>query len=294
MNTKSVAILMTCHNRQAKTLASLEGVFKQELSPGVEMQVYLVDDGSTDGTRQAVETAYPQVHLLPGDGNLFWNGGMRLAIAEAMNSDYDYYLWLNDDTLLNPQAIASLLSTCEGLVESGENPKAIIVGSTGDPETGALTYGGMVRNSWWHPLKFGLLEPGKNPKPCDTMNGNCVLVSRDVVQVVGNLDPAFEHSTGDFDYGLRARQQGFRIWVAPGYVGTCPRNPEGGIWKDPEMKIGDRLKKASQSKGLPLREWKVFSQRHAGLFWPIYWLLPYARLLLISILRRPFGGTRLS
>jgi hypothetical protein len=36
--------------------------------------------------------------VLGGDGSLFWNGGMRLAYADAMRSDFDYYLWLNGDT----------------------------------------------------------------------------------------------------------------------------------------------------------------------------------------------------
>ena len=280
METLRLAVLMTCHNRRAKTLDCLEALYKQELPLDVEIQVYLVDDGSTDGTGETVRAYYPAVKVLQGNGNLFWNGGMRLAFAEATKSDYDYYLWLNDDTLLYQNALKTLMTTSRLLINQGYH-QAIIIGSTQDPETGVFTYGGMVRKSRWHPLKFASLEPGEEAKPCLTMNGNCVLISREVVKAVGNLDAAFTHTTGDMDYGLRARQQGCSLWVTPGYVGTCKHNVIGSrAWDEPSLTLRERWYAVNQSKGLPILEWKMFAYRHAGLLWPIYWLLPYARLFL--------------
>jgi GT2 family glycosyltransferase len=86
MNSDRTAVLITCHNRKPKTLACLAALFNQELSPEVTIDVYLVDDGSTDGTAEAVHQAYPQVKILQGDGSLFWNRGMRKAFAEALIS----------------------------------------------------------------------------------------------------------------------------------------------------------------------------------------------------------------
>ncbi|MCL1467696.1 glycosyltransferase family 2 protein [Argonema galeatum] len=277
MKSNSIAVLMSCYNRKQKTLDCLADLFSQVLPDTVNLTVYLVDDGSTDGTSEAVEQAYPNVKILHGDGNLFWNGGMRWAFAEAMKSDCDYYLWLNDDTLLYPQALNTLLATERRLAEQG-HLRTIIVGSACDPETGKLTYGGMVQSSWWHPLKFQLVEPSEQPQPCHTFNGNCVLLPRSVVEIVGNLDEAFKHRVGDLDYGLRSLRQGCTIWVDPYYVGTCPRNIN--------QPLRLRLEKLAQPKGLPPQEWKIFSSRHAGLFWPIYWLLPYIRLRLLSALGR--------
>jgi GT2 family glycosyltransferase len=255
------------------------------------VDVYLVDDGSTDGTTAAVTESYPQVKILQGDGSLFWNGGTRKAFAEAINHDYDYYLWLNNDTFLYPNALSNLLETYRSLLKRGER-RAIIAGSTCDPKTKTLTYGGVVRRSRWRPLKFDLVEPGEQVKHCDTMNGNCVLIPREVVQVVGNLELAFTHYAGDWDYGLRAGKQGCTVWIAPGYVGTCSQNYQPGSEADLPVNLGDGLKKIGQPKGLPVREqvlhpigeWKVFAQRHGGLLWPIYWLIPYRRLLWNSLI----------
>lgn len=294
MNRNRLAALLTCYNRCSKTLASLTALFNQELPVEVTIDVYLVDDGSTDGTAAAVSQSYPQVKLLQGNGSLFWNGGMRKAFAEAINHDYDYYLWLNDDTTLYPNALSKLLETSHSLVEQGEQ-RAIVVGSTCDPDTGTLTYGGVVRRGRLRPLKFDLLTPGEQAKPCDTINGNCVLIPREVVQAVGNLDPAFTHYIGDWDYGLRAHKQGCTVWVAPGYMGTCSQNYQPGSEANSPVSAGEKLKKMGQPKGLnvqeqilyPLEEWKVFAQRHGGLLWPIYWLIPYRRLLWTSLLSSP-------
>ena len=277
MNLNKIAVLLTSHNRKLTTLNCLSALFAQTLPEGVEVCVYLVDDGSTDGTGDVVRQTYPQVKVLSGDGSLFWNGGMRLAFAEALKNNYDYYLWLNDDTILYPNALSLLLSQSYLLAEQGYS-RAILVGSTQESKNGKLSYGGLRRSSRFHPLQFRLIEPGDKATPCDTMNGNCVLIPRAVATTVGNLDPAFIHNLADYDYGLRARRQQCSIWLAPNYVGTCKSHlPD---WQKPGLTFQNRLQKVSQPKGLLLKEWKIFAQRNAGWLWPIFWLLPYRKLLL--------------
>jgi GT2 family glycosyltransferase len=97
-----IAILMTCFNRRDVTLLCLQKLFEQIDIEKVE--IYLVDDASSDGTQKAVRQNFPTVHLLGGNGRLFWNGGMRIAFAAAMERGFDAYLWLNDDSLLYPDA----------------------------------------------------------------------------------------------------------------------------------------------------------------------------------------------
>jgi GT2 family glycosyltransferase len=291
MSNPTIAALITCFNRKQTTLNCLAALIDRSVGTAVT-SIYLVDDGSTDGTAAAVRAAYPQVTLIQGDGNLFWNGGMRLAFAKALARDYDYYLWLNDDTLLYPDALSVLLQTADRVAAQGYD-RATIVGSTCDPDTGAFTYGGMVRDSWVRPLRVTQVQPDDTPKQCDTINGNCVLIPRAVARIVGNLDPAFTHYLGDIDYGLRAKQQGCTVWIAPGYLGTCSENVRPRNWRETVaatpwyrqwQQIGNpkgvTLSKVTLS---PIAEWKAFSQRHAGPFWPIYWLYPYTRLLLAPI-----------
>lgn len=274
-----IATLLTCHNRCKKTLACLDALFQCKLPEGCSLEVFLVDDGSTDDTDTAVRARYPQVSLIKGDGNLYWNGGMRLAFAAAMEKDFDYYLWLNDDTLLYPHAISMLLRT-EKLV----NVASLIVGSTQGELDGEVTYGGKVRVSKWHPLRYQLVIPTDTEIYCDTMNGNCVLIPRIIALTIGNLDEAFIHTIGDIDYGLRARMVGFRVVVMPGYAGSCNSNPIDNTFADARLSVRDRLARLNGKKGLPLQAWKIFTRRHCGGLWVVFWLLPYFKIILQSIL----------
>ena len=98
-----IAAVMAVHNRRALTLACLDSLRAQQL-PGATLDVFVLDDASTDGTAEAVTQHHPDVRLLRGDGHLYWNGGMRRALDQAMAGDYDYYLWMNDDTTLSTTA----------------------------------------------------------------------------------------------------------------------------------------------------------------------------------------------
>jgi GT2 family glycosyltransferase len=275
MNAPQIAVLMTCHNRRNTTLACLQALYEQD----VAFDVYLVDDGSSDGTSDAVSKYYPKVKILEGNGNLFWVGGMQLAFSEALKSSYDYYLWLNDDTLVEPKALINLLAIHHNLTKC-VHADSIIVGSTREAVTGKPTYGGAVRSKHWYSNKYEFVEPGQTPQECDTMYGNCVLIPHSVAEKVGNLDTAFIHTLGDLDYGLRARKLGCSVWAAPGYVGTCSKNSVCGSWADTNLPISERLKKVVQPKAYPPRAWTIFVKRHSGPFWYIYWLLPYVRAVI--------------
>ena len=284
-----IAVIATSFNRRRQTLAALGSVFAQELPEGHELEVFLVDDASTDGTGEAVRTQFPQVHLIRGTGSLFWCGGMRTAWSEAFKGDFDYYLWINDDIVLEADALYRLVGVAETLGTRGLQD-TIVVGSTYDLATGLHTYGGVVHSSRIHPLKFKLLAPSDTIESCHTMNGNCVLVTRATAQKLGGFSPAFTHSTGDYDYGLRARAAGCTIWLIPGYVGTCSRNSDRGTWLDRNLPLHKRWEQMRSPKGLVPREYREFVRQHGGPLWPIWWVLPYVRLIVSSLL--PTGGKR--
>jgi len=277
------AVLLTCHNRKETTLAALRRLFEQRLPKHGELTVFLVDDGSSDGTSEAIRKEFQQIRLLRGNGNLYWGGGMRCAFGEALKEDYDYYFWLNDDTYLDSDALARMVAAHEDLIAQNYDC-SIMVGSLRDPASGTLTYGGVVHRSRIHPLKYALLPPGSEPLSCDTMNGNAVLIPRSVANLVGNISSSFTHNMGDLDYGLRARKLGCSVWIAPGFVGTCSWNKVKDTYLDPVLPLSERLNKMFTTKGLPAREYYRYARAHAGVFWPFFGGLPYIRITLHSLL----------
>lgn len=267
-----IAVIMTCHNRRDTTLRCLRQLDSQALPHSCRIRTYLVDDGSTDGTAEAVAVEHPEVSVVPGTGNLYWTGGMLLADAAAMADDPDYLLWLNDDVELADGAIASLIDTARNLGD-----KSIVVGATVDPDSGAATYGGYRR--FGRPLDLQLVEPNGELQRVDTMNGNVVLVPRMVRERVGALDGRFQHNMSDMDYGFRAVRAGFDIVVAPETVGACRKNTSKGKWGDPTVPLQERIRAVRSFKGLPPGQWLRFTVRHTGWWWPRYFVSPYARAL---------------
>lgn len=280
-----IAPLLTCHNRRETTLRCLERLFACRLPAGVELDPILVDDGSTDGTADAVRRRFPHVHVVEGDGSLYWAGGTRLAMLTARERGADAHLWLNDDVALYPTALTDLIGTYREVCEGSAN-MAIVAGTMRDPETGALTYGGVRRASRWHPLKFELVPPGPGPREVRTVNGNLVLIPRAVVDAIGVLSEVYVHAIGDFAYGLEARRAGARVWICPGVQGECGRNDPEGTWEDPALPLRERLAKLRGHKGLPPRAYARLARLAGAKFWPAFVALPYARVLVTSLLYR--------
>ncbi len=287
-----IAVLMTCFNRRDTTLKALRALFAQRLPPDCSVDVFLTDDASTDGTGAAVREQFPQVHICQGTGSLFWNGALRLSWETALKSEgINFYLWLNDDTILNQDALLSLLTTYSSL--KSQYGELIVLGSTQDPITGIHNYGGLARHSWWQRLKFDLIPLHDKPVRCDAMHGNCVLVPVAIVQRIGINHQAFSHAMGDIDYALRANEAGFSVWVVPGFVGTCRSNSSSGTSLDADMGIRERWAKIRSTKELPPAKWLIFARLHAGWFWPVYWASPYLHLFTRRIRDRVRKGSHL-
>jgi GT2 family glycosyltransferase len=270
---------MTCFNRRDRTLACLERLFAQEFgSFQVDLRVFLVDDGSSDGTGEAVQKQFDSVEVINGDGGLYWCGGMRLAWERARQEGASFYLWLNDDMMLFPDALSRLLKAYSEVTSSGL--EAIVVGSACEQSDGALSYGGSVHASKWHWLRFQHITPfNDSPRPCDVFNGNCVLIPEAVAVAVGNVSAKATHASGDYEYALRARRQGIQAWVAPGYFGNCSRNSEEGTWRDPALSLAEQYRRLVGVKGQPPGQRFAYYRKYGGPLWPVTFVLVYFRPL---------------
>lgn len=275
---RRIVAVLTCHNRKALTLACLEALAQSADLAGAHLQAILVDDASADGTASAVRARFPWVEVIDGQGNLYWNRGMHLGFGRALQRSATHYLWINDDTHVVPGALSGLIEHADALASKDGRP-AIVVGATADRGTGQITYGGRVSTSRWRPFRYSLVWSDREPVPCQAMEGNCVLIPHAVAHHVGNLDPTFEHAMGDTDYGLRAREAGFGLYVAPGVVGYCSTNPTGGTYFDTSLPFSRRWRLICSRKGLPVRSWLHFTRRHGGFLWPVQFFWPYAKLL---------------
>ncbi len=284
--------LATCYNRKEKTLKALQSL--RELNPACEMSFIITDDNSSDGTAEALAD-FNNVTVVMGNGSLFYSGGMRLAIAKALEDKditdgYDYILLFNDDVDFYPGAVDRLIKTAQetlGVEIAGETGKSairdtsILVGPTCEDDGKTLSYGGIARKSNFRPkFRKVIAEPGSLLKS-DTFNANCVLVPAGLFVKTGNMDPVYNHSLGDFDYGYMLAKKGGEIFVSGEYVGICPFNSEEGTWNDPKLSRRERFKKKESIKGVPFGEFFHYLLKNYNFLTAvIYSFSPYVRILI--------------
>ncbi len=272
-----IAVLVACCNRRDKTLECIRRLRVAAKCAKVEYRLILFDDGSSDGTGGAVLKMEPHAVVLKGDGNYYWNRSMYEAFGYALEKGFDGYLWLNDDTMLEPEALQVLQSTLACMPEN----EAIVVGAIKDPVSGQISYGGGRRIApFLKPFRYIMVEPTGQVESVDVINGNVVWIPDGVARRVGNLDPRFEHGMGDTDYSMRARKLDIRIVQTPSFIGNCPRNSNVGSYKDRQVSLKKRLQLIFAPKGLPWRSWLHICVRHGGILWPIHFCWPYVKLLM--------------
>lgn len=269
-----VAALLTCHDRRELTircLASLEDA-EAQATERAAINVFLVDDGCSDGTGMAVRDRFPRVLVIPGTGELFWCGGMRLAWQNAAKGAYDAYLWLNDDVAIDASAIERLVDVAER--HRREDGAVIVVGATrAEGEEGGMTYGGLGEN--------GVLASAEVARRIELFNGNIVLVSRRAYEILGGLSPAYTHALGDIDYGIRAKRHGVPAWLAQGSLGSCAAN-KVARWQRHELPLWTRLRELHRPTGCPPWQLARLIWSNGGWWFPwsvlkLYWQVVFPR-----------------
>lgn len=281
----SILVLLVCRNRRDTTLATIDRIKRQDASVAASIAVF--DDASDDGTPEAIAAAYPEITIVRGDGNAFWNGGLHRLWSAVQGRDVDAFLWLNDDTWLDDDAFARL-ERCWRTQQAGRRDRRLIlVGSTRD-EDGSLSYGAFDVVPSPTAFKLALRTPdAERLTPVDTFNGNIVLVGKGTVEAIGLNDPGFFHNLGDVDYGLRARAAGIPVLLVPGTLGLCAGNraKRDRGYGAPGLSVMEQWRKVNSHHGIPFASWWRLTRRHSGKWWPLHFLLPYRHLAKVWKLR---------
>jgi GT2 family glycosyltransferase len=263
---KRAAILMTVHNRKEKTLKCLTNLYVAlqhvNSEPRTVFDVYITDDGSTDGTRDDVLARYPQVRFIEGNGILYWNRGMLAAWKYALSeNDYDGFFWLNNDSYLYPDAFSLMfeaISPSPHLPLSRSSALTVFSGAFISETTGQASFGGRINDR--------ILTPNGEWQKFDQLNGNFVFVPKSVVEKIGLLDGVFHHGIGDYDYGYRARKAGIELLLTPRYIGVCERDSDYHKYRDPRFSMVERFRFLYSPLGPPPVSLFRYNFRHFSFF----------------------------
>ncbi len=214
-------VIVSWNTRQllADCLASVP-----EACADLSVEVFVVDNDSSDGSAEMVATDFPQVRLLRSGGNLGFTAGNNLALPATSGH---WILLLNPDTVCPPGSLARLVhfaATREPEEELGAvGPR--LIDANGSP---VISFG------WFPSLRFHWLEfldplrllPGswcrdrvvhtpsreEASHPVEYVMGACLLMPRAAYDEIGPLDERFFMYFEETDWCLRARQTGRRNW----------------------------------------------------------------------------------
>lgn len=214
-----VTVVTPVRNRKNLTLRFLEAMSLQDYKP---LEIVLVDSNSTDGTKNAIQSHFPDVVILPATDNHFWAGATNIGIRYALSRGSEWILTINDDAFFDHHLVSSLVSlAC--------HKKCLVLGSQinllADPET-IWARGTSIK--WGTPYflslcAHGTTESAENTRkgaacilPVDTLPGNGVLIHSNVFRCVGLYnDKLLPHYHADSEFVLRVNAAGIQPWVTP-------------------------------------------------------------------------------
>ena len=215
-------IITPVHNRKNFTLQCLRSLQNADQS-GLDVHIIVVDDGSTDGTSEAIRLQFPFVEIIKGDGNLWYTAGTNRGIQAALIRKPDYILAINNDQVFHAQALQRLILCAR------QNRKAIIGALLLDwnrPEyvmaTGArwdTLYGG-----WRHPQSLTAWNVPRDAWEVEIIVGNCVLYPIEVIEQEGLMNEVALPMYGDAEYTPRLRRAGWKLLIESRAYVWCQPN----------------------------------------------------------------------
>lgn len=209
MAEKLASVVIVTRNRKKVTLDCLRSVLQMTYP---DFEVILVDNGSTDGTPEAVKKRFPQVRVVEVGENLGLNGGKNLGQRYAKGN---YILFLDSDTIVDKNLLRELVKIAEANQSVGiVCPKIYYY-----DRKSVIWYAGSFVNLFTSQTKnigANQVDKGQFDKVRETQFApTAYLVTRIAVEKLKGHNEALFMTYGDTDYGFRAREAGFKVVFAP-------------------------------------------------------------------------------
>lgn len=215
--TPPVTVVVLSWNGREDTLACLESLAAATYPA---LSVVVVDNGSSDGSAEAVATEHPDVTLIRLDANLGFAGGMNVGIAEALSHGAELVMLLNNDTVVEPGFVEPLVDALDPGGDAAAVCSQIVFRD--DPATVWYAGASFRPGRGHHGSNLGYGEPrlaaATPPFATDRACGGAMLVPAGAWSEIGDFDESLFAYAEDTDWSLRAARAGRRILVAPASV----------------------------------------------------------------------------
>ena len=214
-----INVIIPVHNRIKYTVECIRSLKKQDCIS--KLKIFLIDDGSTDNTKNIINSKFPEVKIFKGNGNMFWGGAVNYGIKQVLkfSKKNDWILLVNNDVELETNAISNLIKNsvkynrkviAGALTVSFKNKKKII-------KSGTLVKSWIfnVTSHQFSGLNFKSLKY-KQPVKVDLLTGRCLLHPVEIFKKVKNYDSKnFPHYGADDEFSMRVKKYGYETILCP-------------------------------------------------------------------------------
>lgn len=214
---EKVAIIIVNYNNCFDTTQCLDSL--KEIDYNYH-EIYIVDNNSTNDSVLKLDryiSNYPKkIHFIKSNKNLGFAGGNNLAIRKALESDFDYFLLLNNDTVVEKDFLSEMLSIADrddniGIIGPKiryfHNPQLIWYA------------GGYIDWFRFSGVHYGLNEIDRGQydqiREVSFITGCCMLIKREVIEKVGLLCEDYFLYNEDLDYCVRVMDSGYKLIYNP-------------------------------------------------------------------------------
>ncbi|MGR3310598.1 MAG: glycosyltransferase family 2 protein [Candidatus Brocadiales bacterium] len=247
-------------------------------------EIVLVDNGSKDNSVELFKARYSsntKIRLLINNNNLGFTGGHNLAIRHTLGEDIDYFLLLNNDTVVKPDFLTRLINAAKADDKIGiVGPKIYKFGSSD-----ILSCSGTKTIPFLDNILEYLHKVIHNIETVDHIPSAALMIKKEVIERIGLLDERFFAYFEDWDWCVRARKLGYKsVYV-----------PDATIWHKDATTIGF---KSPSYYYYTTRNRMLFARKHLGWFTFIFLFLPYfityrlSLLILVLLLKRDIKSIR--
>jgi GT2 family glycosyltransferase len=179
-------------------------------------EVVMVDNGSTDGSVQFVHDNFPGVLVVQTGSNLGYARGFNAGLEFAAQKGAEYFLIINNDTVIDRGALSALVETAQNYPRAG-----FVTGKVYfyDKPDILQTVGKKEHPIRWNGDHIGWLEKdaGQYEAVAERifLDDVMTLVDRRLYNEVGGYDPEFFLQCEEFDWQARAKRESWKFYYTP-------------------------------------------------------------------------------
>lgn len=223
-----VAVIIVSWNVRDYLADCLRSLYADLARSGLQAEVWVVDNASTDGTIELLGDLFPQVHLILSGENLGFGRANNLGMTTAAAENPRYYFLLNPDTLVQAGAVKQLVQCLDERPKAGMAGARLVYGD-GRFQHSAFSFPGLGQIAFdlfsLPPRLYESRLNGRYPRSryhhdsppflIDHPLGATMLVRANVAQVTGGFDESFHMYCEEVDWSWRIRKAGWEIYAVP-------------------------------------------------------------------------------